>query len=238
MTNTSKPRRAMLLSFSGIDGAGKSTQIETLCANLRRVGLKVQLLTFWDDVARLKFIREGATQTLFQGDQGVGTIATPIRRRDKDVRSPMMTLFRFAFYFIDALSLRRIARKALRSEADVVIFDRYIYDELANLNLSRASIRFYVQSVMKMVPKPQISFLLDADPEKACARKPEYPIEFLHSNRNSYLRLSRFLGGITVIPPNSIPEVQAEVAQCVAGGSLPDVQRSQDPAPLRNKVLM
>jgi len=214
----------MLLSFSGIDGAGKSTQIETLCANLRMRGLKVQLLTFWDDVALLKFIREGATQTLFQGDQGVGTKTAPIRRRDKDVRSPMMTLFRVAFYFIDAISLRRIAKKAARSEADVVIFDRYIYDELANLNLARPSLRFYVQSVMKLVPKPQISFVLDADPEKACARKPEYPIEFLHSNRNSYLKLSQFVSGITVIPPNTISEVKAEVARCVASGSSASIQ--------------
>lgn len=238
MTNTSKPRRAMLISFSGIDGAGKSTQIETLCTNLRRVGLKVQLLTFWDDAARFKFIREGATHTLFQGDRGVGTISTPIRRRDKDVRSPVMTLFRFAFYFIDAISLRRTASKAVRSDADVVIFDRYIYDELANLNLSRPSIRFYVRSVMKLVPKPQISFLLDADPVKACARKPEYPIEFLHSNRNAYLKLSQFVGGITVIPPNTISAVKAEVARCIPGGSLASAQLSEDTACLREKVLL
>jgi len=78
--------------------------------------------------------------------------------------------------------------------------------------------------VMKLVPKPQISFVLDADPEKACARKPEYPIEFLHSNRNSYLKLSQFVSGITVIPPNTISEVKAEVARCVASGSSASIQ--------------
>jgi thymidylate kinase len=224
MIDTSKPRRAMLVSFSGIDGAGKSTQIANLCASLRESGLKVKLITFWDDVVLLKYIREGATHKLFHGDQGVGTTASPIRRRDKDVRSPVMTLFRVAFYFIDAISLRRIAKKAAHSEADVVIFDRYIYDELANLNLAKASTQLYVQSIMKIVPKPEIGFLLDADPVKACARKPEYPIEFLHSNRNAYLKLSQFVGGITIIPPNTISEVKAEVAQCIASGSLAGVQ--------------
>lgn len=238
MTNTSKPRRAVLLSFSGIDGAGKSTQIETLCTNLRTVGLNVQLITFWDEVVRLKIIRKGATHALFHGDQGVGTVATPIRRRDKDVRSPLMTLCRLLFYFVDTISLRRITRNALNSEADVVIFDRYIYDELANLDLTRASIRFYVKSVMKLVPKPQISFLLDADPVKACARKPEYPLDFLHSNRNSFLRLSQFVGGITVIPPNSISEVKAEIAQRIACGWLAGAQQCEDPASLSNTVAM
>ncbi len=226
MINTSKPRRATLVSFSGIDGAGKSTQIENLCTSLREAGLKVMLITFWDDVARLKYIREGATHTLFHGDQGVGTLEVPIHRRDKNVRSPLMSLFRIMFYFIDALSLRRIANKAVRSDVDVVIFDRYMYDELANLNLAKASTQLYVQSIMKIVPKPEISFLLDADPVKACARKPEYPIEFLHSNRRSYLNLSQFLGKITVIPANTIAEVKAEIARCVFEGVLGSVQQS------------
>jgi hypothetical protein len=64
---------------------------------------------------------------------------------------------------------------------------------------------------MKLVPKPDISYILDADPAKARARKPEYPLEFLHSNRLSYLTLSDLLGGMTVIPPMPIDEVQNEI---------------------------
>lgn len=39
-----------IVSFSGIDGAGKSTQIFELQAWLRESGLGVKLLTFWDDI--------------------------------------------------------------------------------------------------------------------------------------------------------------------------------------------
>ena len=202
----------MLVSFSGIDGAGKSTQIENLRARLKAAGLRVQLITFWDDVARLKGIREGLGHKVFKGDKGVGTPEAPIERRDKNVRSPLMTVFRMGLYVVDAISLRSIAKKARNSEADVVIFDRYIYDEAANLNLSNITTRLYLRALMRFVPKPEVSFFLDADPDQARARKPEYPLEFLRSNRNSYLQLSDFLGGITVIPPLPLDEAKAEVA--------------------------
>ena len=101
--------------------------------------------------------------------------------------------------------------KALRSEADLVIFDRYIYDELANLTLRNLAIRAYVRLIVKFVPKPDICYLLDADPAKARARKPEYPLEFLHTNRQTYLALSDLVGGMTMIPPMPIEEGKREV---------------------------
>ena len=117
--------------------------------HLDKAGLRVELITFWDDVARLKQIREGAGHKLFKGDKGVGTPEAPIHRRDKNVRSPLMTLIRLGIYFLDAVSLRVMVAKALRSDADVVIFDRYIYDELANLNLGNPVARLYLRGVMK-----------------------------------------------------------------------------------------
>jgi len=61
------------ISFSGIDGAGKSTQIEALCARLRQDGLRVQLIRFWDDIARLTRFRETTGHIVFKGDKGVGS---------------------------------------------------------------------------------------------------------------------------------------------------------------------
>jgi thymidylate kinase len=194
------------ISFSGIDGAGKSTQIEALYTRLKRDGLKVRLITFWDDVARLTRIREATGHRIFKGDKGVGTPLSPINRRDKNVRSWLITSVRMLLYFIDAVSLRSVVRKVLHSEVDLVIFDRYTYDELANLTLRNPVIRVYVWLIMKFVPKPHISYLLDADPIQARARKPEYPIEFLFTNRRSYLALSELVGGMTIIAPMPIWE--------------------------------
>jgi len=99
-------RRPILVSFSGIDGAGKSTQIDALTARVNEIGLRVLLVTFWDDVARLTRLREASGHTLFRGEKGVGTPTKPVNRRDKNVQSWYMTPVRFFLYFADALSLR------------------------------------------------------------------------------------------------------------------------------------
>lgn len=204
-------RRAKLVSFSGMDGAGKSTQIENLRARLKEAGVRVRLITFWDDVARLTRVREVSGHKLFKGDKGVGSPSAPINRRDKNVRSGPMTVVRLGLYFIDAVSLRLVVEKALRSDAEFVICDRYAYDELANLNLKNPAARAYVRLIMKFVPKPDVSYFLDADPVQARARKPEYPLEFLYICRESYLALSAMLGGITVIPPMPVQDVAEQV---------------------------
>jgi thymidylate kinase len=195
-----------LISFSGIDGAGKSTQIDALCRHLTKSGLRYSLLTFWDDVVVLPGFREHMSLRAFQGEKGVGTPEKPIARRDKNVASWYLTAFRMFLYALDALHLRSVASRAAESGADFVIFDRYIYDEFANLPLQRSLVRLYVRMLLRIIPTPHVAFLIDADAEAATIRKPEYPLEFARRNREAYLQLSRVAGGMLIIPPLAIAE--------------------------------
>jgi thymidylate kinase len=220
---TSGNLRATVVSFSGIDGAGKSTQIEELCARLVEAGLSVRVLAFWDDVATLKGFREFLSRALFHGESGVGTPARPVNRRDKNVRSWPMTGFRYFLYFMDALSLRMVTANA--SHTDVVIFDRYLYDEVANLSLDGRLTQAYVRLLLRMVPQPEVAYLLDVDPVQARARKPEYPLEFLYSNRASYLALSKIAGGFTVVASDSKPEAQRIISETTLQRIRPRLQQ-------------
>ncbi len=210
----SRPRKQFLISFSGIDGAGKSTQIARLQQALQRAGYGHKLITFWDDVVALKNLREGVGYKVFKGDRGVGSPDQPIRRRDKDVQSPLVTAARMVFYFLDTLSLRRAVRAVSRENScagrDVVIFDRYIYDELANLPLNRFWSRLYIALLLHLTPKPDAAFVLDADPDAAFRRKPEYSLEFLHVNRKAYLDLAD-TAGMTVIPLGPVELVHGKI---------------------------
>ena len=222
MNQKTTARAPTLVSFSGIDGAGKSTQIEALQARLNEAGLRVLLVTFWNDVARLTRIRELSGHTLFRGDKGVGTPDRPVNRQDKNVQSWYMTPVRYCLYFVDAVSLRRVVAKTRKADADVIIFDRYFYDELANLSVRNPITRAYVRLLLGLALKPDISYLLDADPVQARARKPEYPLDFLHSSRASYLALSELVGGMTIITPQPVLDVEQQVLQQVMTKLSPD----------------
>lgn len=208
MHNSSRVRS---VSFSGVDGAGKTTQIDNLCAFLEERGVRYRVFRFWDDIAQLTNVREGTGHRVFKGEKGIGSPDKPINRRDKNVRGFPMTCIRMFLYFVDAVSTRKVFRRAMASDVEFVIFDRYTYDELANLNLQNAAVRAYAKFIMWLVPRPDVSVLLDADPDAARARKPEYPIDFIRLNRQAYFDLNRVVGGLTVVAPMAIEDAKKQV---------------------------
>ncbi len=201
----------MLVSFSGIDGCGKTTQIENLRHVISGLGLSDQLLTFWDNVVVLSRYREEFVHTVYGSERGVGSPEKPVKRRDKNVRAWYLTLMRHLLYLVDAVHLNVVVARAMRSGSDVIIFDRYIYDELANLPLTNPLTRLWVHIIRLSVPQPDLALLLDADPEEARARKPEYPVDFMHKCRKSYFDLARIVRNITAVPPLPLPEAKREV---------------------------
>src|SRR5215510_5574106 len=158
----------LLISFSGMDGSGKSTQIENLLAALHAAGLKTALLAFWDNVVVGVKYREGFVHKVYKSERGIGAPGKPVNRRDKNMRGWHLTLARHFLYLLDAINLCRVVARA-RKQADVVILDRYIYDELSNLNLGNPLSRGFIRAVHRLVPRPDVAYLLDADPAAAFA---------------------------------------------------------------------
>lgn len=211
-----KSHRFRLLSFSGIDGAGKSTQIDALLLHLQERGHRFQLYTFWDDVVAFSQYREDLSLRVFKGEKGVGSPDRPIARRDKNVTSWYVVLLRLFLYIFDALRLSAVVSSQVAKDVEFVVFDRYIYDELANLPLQHWPVRLYVRVLLRIVPRPDSAFLLDADPEKAVSRKPEYPLKFVRRNRHAYLSIAN-IAGMTVLPPSSISETTEAIRKSIAG---------------------
>lgn len=203
----------VLVSFSGIDGAGKTTQIGNLRELVERLGLRYQMLTLWDDAVVGCRYREGFVHRVYGSEKGIGEPDKPVNRQDKNVRRWYLTIARHLLYLADAIHLRLVVNHAMRSGADVIIVDRYIYDELANLPLERGLSRAFIRFVSLIVPRPNVAYLLDADPEAAHARKPEYPVDFMHKCRRAYFKLSRLLKTMTIIPPLSLPDARREIEQ-------------------------
>ena len=201
----------VLISFSGMDGSGKSTQIEALCSQLSQAGVPVLRLAFWDHVVGLPKWRAAFSHKFLKSDGRIGEPGKPARRNDKNNRAWYLLVARSVLYLVDALNLRRVVKKARKSDAGVIVFDRYIYDQLATLPLENSVARAYARLVLSFVPKPDVAYLLDVEPEVARERKPEYPVDFLYKYRSSYYRL-RDIAQLTLIEPQSQADAQAAIA--------------------------
>ncbi len=159
----------LLVSFSGIDGAGKTTQIENLVMGLQDAGLRVRLVAFWDDVATCRRLREAVGHAVFRGEIGVGAPGKPVNRRDKNIQNPFTISARMFLCLIDAVGMKfTIAKLRHSDDADVIVFDRYLYDQLVNLGIRYRASRLFTRILLKLIPHPDIAYLLDADPARAC----------------------------------------------------------------------
>src|SRR5258706_16228399 len=121
---TISSRRPCLVSFSGVDGSGKTTQIEALLAWLRDAGLRVHVLRFWNDIAVFGRMRETMSHTLFKSEKGIGSPDRPVERRHKNVRAWYMTAARLGLYFLDAARLAVALATPTRRRAEGGMFDR------------------------------------------------------------------------------------------------------------------
>jgi thymidylate kinase len=166
-----KPRaKPVRVSFSGLDGAGKTRQIDALVAevgehhSVSRLGPKRTTAVSDPPVCRTRGEQTRPTQ-----------IMPTTRGRDSfadGLRSAMWVgIGTFAAVSV-GLSLRR---RALNSSADVLVLDRYRLDSLVKLQFrySEVSEAWLARVVGALAPAPDVEFLLRVDPAVAFARKPE-----------------------------------------------------------------
>ena len=203
--------RPFLISFSGIDGAGKTTQIERLAADLHEAGLRVLRLSFWEHVAVWSNLRAGIGHRSIDRETGRNLDLSFAPKNNKHVRKWYLTAARSGFYLLDIGRLQTILNRPSMRRYDVLLFDRYIYDQIANLYSRSIAARSYTRLLLKLAPAPDLAFIVDAAPAEAFARKPEYPLDFVYRNRRSFLKLREIHPSLIVIPPGG-PE---EVAQII-----------------------
>jgi thymidylate kinase len=204
--------RPFLISFSGIDGAGKTTQIEYLSAYLQKQGLRVVRLSFWDHVAVWSKMRAGVgdrTVDFRPVDRTADRSFAP--KNNKHIRKWYLTAARSGLYALDVARLHRLlASEAIRN-TDVVIFDRYIYDQIANIYSPSLAARSYAKLLLKQTPAPDLAFVLDASPAAAFARKPEYPLDFVYQNRRTFLLLREIVPHLIIISDAGAEDVRSDI---------------------------
>ena len=159
----------MIVSFSGIDSAGKSTQIDLLYQYL--IENKIKVKKIWSKA---------------RGTPGV-VFLKELVRRDKNMDSKEKSEYRNAVYknpqkkkllfvasMIDLCWYWGIYYRMLRLTNKVLICDRYIWDTYVEINSDFKGINidrsFWWKMVKLLTPRPTISFVFVIPAEESFSR--------------------------------------------------------------------
>jgi dTMP kinase len=196
--------QANLVSFAGLDGAGKTTQARLLAGWLAATGFTVAL----EAPQGPSFIRSALTE--LAGDLGVSD--------HHEVFGPDITHLLTAFMRYRDWAERVIP--AMRAH-QWMITDRSAVCHYAAAYAVGATNDHTLRTVMSRLPIPDLILLLDISPEEAFSRLAlrnagREEAAFLEANERGYRQLPEFAGFAVIDGSGSVPEVSARVRQAVS----------------------
>lgn len=180
--------KGFIITFSGVDGAGKSTIInysKTFAEkNLRR---RVVVLRHRPSVlpilSAIKYGKAGAEAKSVQ--------SLPRTGNNKNLVS---SLVRFAYYYLDYFLGQFYVKMKYINRGYVVIYDRYYFDFINDARRSNIMLpQKFVKWLYRFLYKPNINFFLFASPEVILDRKKELDAGVITQLTNEYTRLFKSL---------------------------------------------
>ena len=171
------------LVLSGVDGAGKSTQIEKLTRAFESRGERVETLWCrWDPLLAKPAVKLLGAMLAAQAEAGARAGAearTPVagRRRAiraKLLRNPAVALLWRAMMVLDyGVRLAPAVRKA-RRRSDVVLLDRYWQDVMVDYSYG-GDLQDPPRLLRRLLPDPDGMVILDVPEDVALERKTDTP---------------------------------------------------------------
>ena len=182
--------RGLLIAFEGLDQSGKQTQAERLRDRVVEAGRLVRLLSFP------------------AYDTSIGTEIGRALQGDRDYGPDVMQLL----YVANRFELKPQIEFEL-NRGTVLICDRYLassvaYGEAQGLDAA------WLMDIQKYLPQPDVTFLLDINPEVSANRKTadrdkyERDLALLGRVRHSYMRQAQ-AGGWSTLDANRDRDVVA-----------------------------
>lgn len=230
-TLSKRPKSGAVISLSGLDGCGKTTQAEALRSTLERLGYEA--VVEWTKIARnpsLGKLSRTAKRLLSRETPSSGspeksgsvTRASEVTASPGASRREKSDLLTHAWAAIvsltNAWSHRRVTTAHTR-HGRVVICDRYVLDTAAHLRYRYGDRhRFRLQTLLNrsLSPKPLCSFFLDVSAQEALRRKSEqYDLGQLTHLASLYRAEAERLGVAVLDGGKELEELCEEIAWTV-----------------------
>lgn len=165
------PSKGMIVTFSGLDGAGKSTQIELLLDELRRQGRRPVYL--WTRGGYTGLF-EALKRVLRKAPGQVMPSSGPNRERATAFGRPLVRKIWLAVALLDLMRIYGLQLRWWRWRGHAVVCDRYLWDTLIDFRLNFPSEqveRWWLWRALAWVaPRPRAAFLLLVPVEESLRR--------------------------------------------------------------------
>jgi thymidylate kinase len=161
-------RKGMIITFSGVDGAGKTTIIEKVKNRLQSKYRKdVVLLRHRPGILPiLSAIKHGKKEA-----EQIASVTLPRKGKNNSVLSSIM---RFSYYFTDYMIGQVYVYFKYVLRGKIVLYDRYYFDFINDAKRSNIQLnRSFLKALYRLVFKPKLNFFLYADAKTILARKQE-----------------------------------------------------------------
>ncbi|KOY87018.1 hypothetical protein AD998_13475 [bacterium 336/3] len=180
--------KGMMITFSGADGAGKSTVIELSKKELeKRLRKRVIILRHRPSILP---ILSAWTKGKEKAERDTAQ-TLPRQGKNKNVIS---SLLRFAYYYTDYLLGQIIIHFKYILRGDVVLYDRYYFDFINDGVRSNIILPKWIMKLgYCFLLKPQLNFFLYADAHTILNRKKELKQEDIEHINHQYSTLFRQL---------------------------------------------
>lgn len=175
-------RPGFTITFSGVDGAGKTTIITNVKKLVeKRYRRKVVVLRHRPAMLpMLSAWREGSRKAAEQ------KAASVLPRQGKN-KSTLLSLFRFGYYYTDYLVGQFIVFFKYILRGYVVLYDRYYFDFIHDGKRSNIQLPVnWVKWGYRLLLKPRYNFFLFADAQEILKRKQELDGETIRSLTRNY----------------------------------------------------
>lgn len=125
---------------------------------------------------------------------------------------PVKSLIRLLYYNLDFL-LGAIQTYKMKVQKKLIVFDRYYFDYYVDMKRYGYSLPHFVPRLFGwMIPRPDITIILDGDARTLLARKQELSMEEMERQTKAYRELGKKLKGAVIINANEPAQTVAAAA--------------------------